>query len=679
MESNQKLIITILNSLNILLTGILIISYFTSTKLRHHPAGIIVSLAFCELATSYHTTIFTWGNVNVVNTLTIDKMRIWSMVGLKDHVLNITCGINICIFTFGVICGIFYNLILCIDLILSLHNPFGVASRRMPWFHLSVGLVSFIFAGYISISNIYETCEIVNCTKSTFKSNEEFYDCLKYYHICQQGDYGKFIECAHSYATNMEEFEAKNKLDFVFDYRDLILPVFEVYFVVGLVSVVYGVYRLKKGLKISNMALKKSLLRHIWYVGVNTFMFGYMVFALYVKDYYDGNEEFVNFVYDVASYVLSLGGVVLAVIRCMNENFRYKIISGKLFVNEDLDETQDDNEWNKSIVDTSIELKAELASNIFFSLYKVYERSPDTYKGDNSIEFKPSMKDVKSSLLLDGIFSESNEIELTITQYCPSSFHSIIQSDGQQYESLRQSLNPNNNIDCIMSASESKGKSGSFFLKTQDEKFLIKTVKTSEINALRKMIIKYRDHLDSKRNEKSLICKIFGAFLLNLPGITPINLIIMENVAYGMKFTKIYDLKGSTLNRSTKQDSRSSNKDSVGPLKDNDFLRNKERVECDFHLIKSINQDTELLKSCNLMDYSLLLCIGTRNDDGSHVEVFRIIDYLIQYEFFKKLERAFVSLLNPRSKDRASVMNPKRYSERFNCFMARKVFKVKNN
>jgi hypothetical protein len=146
MESNSKLIVTILNSLNMFLTAILIISYFTSSKLRHHPAGIIVSLAFCELATSYHTTIFTWGSVHIVDVLTINKMRVWSFVGLKDYVLNVTCGVNICIFTFGVICGILYNLVLCIDLILSLRNPFGVASKRMPWFHLAVGLVSIVLA-----------------------------------------------------------------------------------------------------------------------------------------------------------------------------------------------------------------------------------------------------------------------------------------------------------------------------------------------------------------------------------------------------------------------------------------------------------------------------------------------------------------------------------------------------
>jgi hypothetical protein len=501
---------------------------------------------------------------------------------------------------------------------------------------------------------------------------------LKNYHICEEEDSEKFNECAEGYNEDMEEFEKKDKIDFLYDFKHLILPVFQIYFVVGLVSVVYGVYRLKKGLKVSSMALKTSLFRHIGYVSVSTLMFGYMAFALYVKDKYDG-EGFVASVYDVAAYVLSLGGVVLAFIRCMNENFRYKIISGKLFVNEAEDGGQDDNEWNKSIVDTSTELKAELASNIFFSLYKVYESDPVAFKGDTSIDFKPSFKEEKGGRVFEGILTENHEIELVITQYCPSSFYQIIQSDGKQYQDLRESLNPEKNMECIMSASESKGKSGSFFLMTKDEKFLIKTVKTSEISAVKKNINTYRDHLDTKKNHKSLICKIFGAFLLNLPGITPINLIIMENIGYGMKFTKIYDLKGSTLNRSTKPNNKSDMQDSVGPFKDTDFLRNKDVVECDKELIETIKRDTSLLQSCNLMDYSLLLCVGTRKDDGSHVQVYKIIDYLIQYKFFKKLERAFVSLLNPKSKDKASVMNPKNYANRFNSFMAKKVFRVKDN
>jgi hypothetical protein len=277
-----------------------------------------------------------------------------------------------------------------------------------------------------------------------------------------------------------------------------------------------------------------------------------------------------------------------------------------------------------------------------------------------------------------------NEAGIMITQYCNLSFSKIIEKFAN-YNDFETSFNPKFNEEVINNASESKGKSGSFFVVPKDKKFLVKTVKASEIKVLKKMASDYAKYLEENK-EKSMLCRIFGAFQLNIPGKTPINLIIMENINSGIEIEKIYDLKGSTLGRYTKDLGKGDVINDVGPFKDIDFIRSQVKIEVNPEKEKDLHQnienDTNLLKKFHLMDYSLLVCIGTKKDTDGEIKpviVYRIIDYLIKYQFFKKLERAFVTLLNPRTKDKASVMDPSRYAERFKSFMKKKVFKLQEN
>jgi hypothetical protein len=201
------------------------------------------------------------------------------------------------------------------------------------------------------------------------------------------------------------------------------------------------------------------------------------------------------------------------------------------------------------------------------------------------------------------------------------------------------------------------------------------------VKAIKSIVLEYEVHL--RKNKKSLLCKIFGAFLMNFPGITPIYVIIMENVIQNMTPTVIYDLKGSTLNRKTEvKYTAPGEKLPVGPYKDLDLIRRKVRVKCNNmqELAAILYSDSNFLQKCNLMDYSLLLCIEEFKEQGKTVKdsviiTYKIIDYLTKYELFKKLERAFTVLLNPKSSGQASVIDSKKYSERFTSFMLNRVFK----
>ena len=337
MDANfeTKVILTVLNSLNILLTGVLIISFMTSSKLKNHPAGIIISLAFCELATSYHSSIFMWGSENSIKFLTIDKMRIWGYVGLKD-VTFVTCTVNVVIFSFGVITGILYNIILCLDLILSLRNPFSTASKRMKYYQIVVFIVTTSISGYISSELIQSTC---------------------------------------LYKEENEKIGFHNKLEFLETQKEVIQPLIQIFIAFAVISIIYAGYRIKFGLKISNSAFKSSFIRHIMYVAVNIFVLSFVFFSIYFME--NKENEYFKVFENTTGYVMSIGGIILTLIRCTDQNFRSKISSGNLFKVEY--EEDEDNEWNNSLAQLTQELKSELASGIFDSLFMVYDQKK---KGD---------------------------------------------------------------------------------------------------------------------------------------------------------------------------------------------------------------------------------------------------------------------------------------------------------
>ena len=74
---------------------------------------------------------------------------------------------------------------------------------------------------------------------------------------------------------------------------------------------------------------------------------------------------------------------------------------------------------------------------------------------------------------------------------------------------------------------QGSGKSGSFFLMTHDKRFLIKTIKKSELKIMLNILPHYIDH--NMTYPETLISKIFGVFTVKRAGSSPIFLALMEN------------------------------------------------------------------------------------------------------------------------------------------------------
>lgn len=154
----------------------------------------------------------------------------------------------------------------------------------------------------------------------------------------------------------------------------------------------------------------------------------------------------------------------------------------------------------------------------------------------------------------------------------------------------------------------SPGKSGSLFYLSHDDRFVIKTLRRSELKVLLKMLPSYYDHV--KKYDNTLITKFFGLHEITLRGGKKVRFIVMGNMfKTELRIHRRYDLKGSYQGRFTNKD----HIDEGTTLKDLDLAY-------EFHmdrtlreaLFEQIQLDCSFLESQQIIDYSLLLGLHFR-------------------------------------------------------------------
>ncbi|KAK4378668.1 hypothetical protein RND71_000530 [Anisodus tanguticus] len=154
----------------------------------------------------------------------------------------------------------------------------------------------------------------------------------------------------------------------------------------------------------------------------------------------------------------------------------------------------------------------------------------------------------------------------------------------------------------------SPGKSGSLFYLSRDDRFVIKTLKKSELKVLLKMLPDYYKHV--KEHDNTLITKVFGVHRISLRRGKKVRFVVMGNMFLTeLRIHRRYDLKGSSHGRFTKKDRI----DEATTLKDLDltyeFHMDKLLREA---LFKQLSLDCRFLESQNIIDYSLLLGLHFR-------------------------------------------------------------------
>uniref|UniRef100_A0A0E0J6I2 1-phosphatidylinositol-4-phosphate 5-kinase n=1 Tax=Oryza nivara TaxID=4536 RepID=A0A0E0J6I2_ORYNI len=246
----------------------------------------------------------------------------------------------------------------------------------------------------------------------------------------------------------------------------------------------------------------------------------------------------------------------------------------------------------------------------------------------------------------------------------------------------------------------SPGKSGSFFYFTNDDKYMIKTMKKAEVKVLLRMLPAYYKHVRSFDN--TLVTKFFGLHCVKITGAIQkkVRFVIMGNLfCSNYSIHRRFDLKGSSHGRTT--DKPLDQIDETTTLKDldlnfifrlegswyEDFCR---QVDKDYSSSPDNETTQTALEDEEKRKAPVKLGIGmpsrvenvVKNPEsesqligeptGEFQDVilfFGIIDILQDYDISKKLEHAYKSMqYDPNS---ISAVDPKQYCKRFRDFIYR--------
>ncbi|KAL2320664.1 hypothetical protein Fmac_029633 [Flemingia macrophylla] len=155
----------------------------------------------------------------------------------------------------------------------------------------------------------------------------------------------------------------------------------------------------------------------------------------------------------------------------------------------------------------------------------------------------------------------------------------------------------------------SPGKSGSFFYLTDDDRYMIKTMKKAEVKVLLRMLPAYYDNF--RDHENTLLTKYYGLHCVKLNGTIQkkVRFIIMGNLFRSQYIThRRYDLKGSSLGRTTDKSETEISETTILKDLDLNFIFRLEKP-CFQEFCSQIDRDCELLEQEGIMDYSLLVGI----------------------------------------------------------------------
>ncbi|CAG8499697.1 23686_t:CDS:10 [Racocetra persica] len=250
----------------------------------------------------------------------------------------------------------------------------------------------------------------------------------------------------------------------------------------------------------------------------------------------------------------------------------------------------------------------------------------------------------------------------------------------------------------------SGGKSGSAFLKTRDDRLVMKQISRNEVDAFLKFAPKYFEYMaNALIHLPTVLTKIFGFYRIGYKNEQNgkhlnINVIVMENLFYERKVSKIklpyliialietipnlmniiirnlqiFDLKGSMRNRHV----QSTGKENEVLLDENllerkrvfDILDSIQFKHAKKLLHESLFNDTLFLARHNVMDYSLLVGI----DEENRELVVGILDFIRTFTWDKKLESWVkeTGFLGGGGKE-PTIVTPRQYKNRFREAMDR--------
>ncbi|KAG9019242.1 hypothetical protein FRB90_004804 [Tulasnella sp. 427] len=254
------------------------------------------------------------------------------------------------------------------------------------------------------------------------------------------------------------------------------------------------------------------------------------------------------------------------------------------------------------------------------------------------------------------------------------------------------------------------GKSKSSFLKTEDDRFIIKTLvnawNVADLQVLLELAPSYFRYMDLTASHASVLAKLMGFYTIEVQTMDPkarmkADLLVMENLFWNLNVApgRTFDLKGiagrkvkrpkaaAHHEKKSKEDTSSETEKPQGerrrvkapasrsaapmavqkPLYDSEWIEGQQRamVLVEPHskaiLTEAIRSDAAFLSKSNIMDYSLLLGL----DKERRQIACGLVDTIGSYTFAKTLEYKAKQGLTGGSGREITVVPPNEYQERF--------------
>ncbi|KAI7848163.1 hypothetical protein BDC45DRAFT_575135 [Circinella umbellata] len=255
----------------------------------------------------------------------------------------------------------------------------------------------------------------------------------------------------------------------------------------------------------------------------------------------------------------------------------------------------------------------------------------------------------------------------------------------EQFDALRRNCGIENSYILSLAScvkwDSSGGKSGSAFLKTSDDRLLMKQVSKFEMDAFLVFAPAYFHYMSEAffGELPTVLAKIFGFYTIGYKNSANgksmrMDVVVMENLFYQRNVKKIFDLKGSMRNRHVqstgKQDEVLLDENLVELIYQSPLFIRAHSKEI---LRSSLHNDTLFLSNHNVMDYSLLVGI----DEDRQELVVGIVDFIRTFTWDKKLESWVKEsgILGGGGKG-PTIVSPRQYRIRFREAMERYFFMV---
>ncbi|KAF9960868.1 1-phosphatidylinositol-3-phosphate 5-kinase [Mortierella alpina] len=244
-------------------------------------------------------------------------------------------------------------------------------------------------------------------------------------------------------------------------------------------------------------------------------------------------------------------------------------------------------------------------------------------------------------------------------------FHALRRAAGCEYSYIQS-------LARCMKWDATGGKSGSAFLKTRDDRFIMKQLSKVELEAFIKFAPHYFEYMHKAIYHKrpTVLAKIFGFYRVGykhgaLGRSMNMDVLVMENLFYERRNLQVYDLKGSRRNRFVQPSGRQNE-----VLLDENFIEFMSespfyiREHAKLQLSESLANDSLFLQRFNIMDYSLLVAVSDKQQEL----LVGIVDFIRPFTWDKKLESWVKDAVGSRE---PTIVSPAQYRKRFRSAMNR--------